>query len=279
MDSFGTKKYPDFKITITERNEYRGTDDDETILEYVEKAKFATCKIEINESQYGSGFFCKIPYQEDENILINVLLTCEHVLEYDVVFSDKDLKIIVNNEEKIISLKKKRKRWSNKIMDYSCIEILKEDNIKDYYILDDKILKDDYSNDIYKGKNIFIFNIMKNKKWGHSDGLILDINKFNFYHSCNIDKGCSGGVIVNKNNNLVIGIHEGELKNNDNESKIINIGIFIKDIIEDIKKYKQKNIIDNNLYDLEDNKYINIMSNIKENDSSHNFIESPNIKI
>ena len=135
---YDKRKYPDFKITFTERNEYRGTDDDETIIEYIEKAKFATCKIEINESQYGSGFFCKIPYQEDENILINVLLTCEHVLEYDSVFSDKDLKIIVNNEEKIISLKKKRKRWSNKIMDYSCIEILKEDNIKDYYILDIK---------------------------------------------------------------------------------------------------------------------------------------------
>ena len=86
MDSSGTKKYPDFKITFTERNEYKGTDDDETIIEYIEKAKFSTCKIEINESKYGSGFFCKIPYQEDENILINVLLTCEHVLEYDTVF-------------------------------------------------------------------------------------------------------------------------------------------------------------------------------------------------
>ena len=90
---------------------------------------------------------------------------------------------------------------------------------------------------------------MKNKKRGHSDGLILDINKFNFYHTCNIDKECSDGVIVNKNNNLVIGIHEGELKNDENKAKIMNIGIFIKDILEDIKKFKQKNIINNNLND------------------------------
>ena len=224
-----------FKIK-NEVSDNRGTIDDEAMIEYLEKAKYATCKIEINDSKYGSGFFCKIPSKDNGNILIDVLLTNEHVLDYNYVFSKSDLKLVVNNKEKIISLKEERKRWSNKTLDYSCIEILKQDNIKDFYCLDDKILKDDYSNDIYLGKNIIIFGIMKNKKRGHSDGLIKYINKFYFVHNCNTYPGCSGAVIVNKNNNLVIGIHKGELETN----KILNVGIFLKNILEDIKKDKSK---------------------------------------
>ena len=54
----------------------------------------------------------------------------------------------MNDEEKIISLKKERKRWSDKKMDFSCIEILKEDKIEDYYRLDDIFIKN-YINNIY----------------------------------------------------------------------------------------------------------------------------------
>lgn len=208
FDSNGNIK---FQIK-NEISDNRGTIDDEAMSEYLEKAKYATFKIELNDSKYGSGFFCKIPSKDDENILINVLLTNEHLLEYDYVFSERDIKLIVNNKEKIISLKEERKRWSNKNLDYSCIEIIKQDKIKDLYGLDDKILKDDYSNDIYLGKNILIFGIMKNKKRGHSDGLIKSIKQFWFAHNCNTYPGCSGAVIVNKNNNLVIGVHKGELE-------------------------------------------------------------------
>ena len=222
-----------FKIK-NEISDNKGAIDDETMIEYLEKAKYATCKIELNNSKYGSGFFCKIPSKDDENILMNVLLTNEHVLEYDYVFSEREIKLIVNNKEKIISLKEERKRWSNKNLDYSCIEIIKKDKIEDFYYLDDKILKDDYSNDIYLGKNILIFGIMKNKKRGHSDGLIKGIKQFWFVHNCNTYPGCSGAVIVNKNNNLVIGVHKGELETE--KKLILNVGIFIKYILEDIYK-------------------------------------------
>ncbi len=210
-NNFDSNDSINFQIK-NEISDNRGTIDDEAMSEYLEKAKYATCKIELNDSKYGSGFFCKIPSKDEENILINVLLTNEHVLEYDYVFSERDIKLIVNNKEKIISLKEERKRWSNKNLDYSCIEIIKQDKIKDFYGLDDKILKDDYSNDAYLGKNILIFGIMKNKKRGHSDGLIKSIKQFWFVHNCNTYPGCSGAVIVNKNNNLVIGVHKGELE-------------------------------------------------------------------
>ena len=48
-------------------------------------------------------------------------------------------------------------------MDYSCVEILKEDNIEDYFRLDD-IFNKNYTNDKYKNENIIIFCIMNKKK-------------------------------------------------------------------------------------------------------------------
>ena len=93
---------------IKEKANKRGAMDDNAILAYINKAKDSTCKID-SEKHYGSGFFCKIPYTNNENNLINVLLTCEHVLDENIIFSDKDIKIIIDNKEKIIPLKKKEK--------------------------------------------------------------------------------------------------------------------------------------------------------------------------
>jgi len=100
---------------ILEKSDKRGAMDDNATLAYITKAKDSTCKIYIEED-YGSGFFCKIPYTRNENNLINVLLTCEHVLNENIVFSDKDIKIIIDNKEKIIPLKKKEKDGQIKIL-------------------------------------------------------------------------------------------------------------------------------------------------------------------
>ncbi len=155
-----------------ESSDKRGTMNDDATIEYIQKAKDCTCYI-INENNNstGSGFFCKIPYTKNKNLFLNVLITCEHVLTEDIVFSNDNIKLKVNDKEKIISLEKERKRWSNKELDYSCIEILKEDNILKYYQLDDDVLNDEVNNYIYLNKNIIIFAIM-NKERGHCDGLI-----------------------------------------------------------------------------------------------------------
>ena len=152
----------------------------------------------------------------------------------NILFSDKDIKIIIDNKEKIIPLKKERKRWSNKGIDYSCIEILEEVNLgNNYYLLDDIILSKKYSHDLYlKDPNsniIIIFCIMKDEKRGqyrgHCDGLIKSIYQNNYFiHDCNTYLGSSGGVIVNKNNNLVVGMHTGEFKS-DNPNEVCNLAL------------------------------------------------------
>ncbi len=73
--------------------------------------------------------------------------------------------------------------------------------------------------------------------------VIKKIKNYNFIHGCYTYSGSSGGVIVNKNNNCVIGLHKGGLETNDKKFKkmILNIGVFIKDIIENIKLSPKNN--------------------------------------
>ncbi len=121
-----------YTIKLENHGDEKGTLDDEQMLKFLSKAKRCTCQIFINdnnENLYGSGFFCKIPYTKNNNILLNVLLTCEHVLKKDVVFSSKNIKIKLDDKIKNISLSKERKKWSNEKMDYSCIEILDDDGM------------------------------------------------------------------------------------------------------------------------------------------------------
>ena len=110
------------------------------------------------------------------------------------------------------------------------------------YQLDDITLSKKYSHDLYlkdPNSNIIIFCIMKDEKRGQyrgrCDGLIKSIHENNYFiHNCNTYHGSSGGVIVNKNNNLVVGIHIGEYKSK-NPDEVSNLDTFIKYIIEDIK--------------------------------------------
>ena len=126
-----------------------------SIIEFLSKAKKAICEIKMPNGKFGSGFFCKIPYTDNNNLLLPVLITCNHVLNEDSITS-KDITIILNGEVKTISLKQ-RKKWTDKALDFTCIEIKeKEDNIKTFYYLDDNVLDENCSNDCYLNKNVLI---------------------------------------------------------------------------------------------------------------------------
>ena len=103
------------KQLVLENANSRGVFIDKNISQFIEKSSVSTCKI-INGEKYGSGFFCRIPYKEDEDSYIDVLLTCEHVLQKDIVFSNnRNIKVIINDVEKIITLKKQEKNGLIKI--------------------------------------------------------------------------------------------------------------------------------------------------------------------
>ena len=76
-------------------------------------------------------------------------------------------------------------------------------------------MKMNYNNKLYledSRKYLILFAIIKNRRRGNSLGLIKKIDNYSFVHNCNSYEGCSGGIIVNRNNNCVIEIYQGSIK-------------------------------------------------------------------
>ena len=219
---------------IPEFSDDKGMLDASSMIEFSQKAIEAVFEIKLSKG-FGSGYFCKIPYTENDNLLLPVLITNNHVLSKELLNSKTNIEIIINGITKILSLKE-RKIWNDKDMDYTCIEIKeKEDNIHTFYYLDDKVLDNNYDNSYYLNKKVIIFGINKDgKKVGFSNGIIQQNKGCFFFYTCNTYPGCSGGSIVNQSNNCIIGVHIGEYPGNEK----LNIGLYIRNIIESIKKNK-----------------------------------------
>ena len=216
-----------------EKADEKGMLNANAIAKFSIKATKTVCKINIPGGGFGSGFFCKIPYTENNNVLMPVLITNNHVLSSDSL-NFEWIEIILEGESKIIPLKQ-RKKWTNKDMDFTFIEIKEEDNIHSFYNLDEDVLDEDFSNEGYINQNVIIFAINKNdKQVGLSNGLIKKNIDCFFEYNCNTFPGCSGGCIVNQFSNGVIGIHIGEIKKGD-KNDVSNLGIYIRDVIKYIK--------------------------------------------
>ena len=67
----------------------------EIILEQMKKK---VCKINIGRIK-GTGFFCKIPFPDDKNLL-SVLITNNHVIDELILKNEKIIKVCINKEEK-----------------------------------------------------------------------------------------------------------------------------------------------------------------------------------
>ena len=171
-------------------------------MEFLQKAIKSVCEIKLSDG-FGSGFFCKIPYTENDNLLLSVLITNDHVLSKEILTSKNDIEIIINGEAKILSLKQ-RKIWNDKEMDFTCIEIKeKEDKIHTFFNLDDNALDKNSDNNCYLNKNVIVYGINKiGKKVSFSNGIIKKNKDFFFVYTCNTFPGCSGGCIVNQSNKL-----------------------------------------------------------------------------
>lgn len=216
-----------------------GTMNIEQMQDLFNKAKEGICRIVFKNNGYGTGFFCKIedPYEEEK--IIKALFTCNHVLNEEYINKNKKITLEFNKNEKILDLNNRR-IWSNSELDYTCIEIFKNDNIKYFFNIDENITNFNYSIENYDKKGIFIFGIMKNLQLGFDSGYIERVKEPNMLYNCNTNPGSSGGAIIEKINNTIIGIHTGSYDN-----KKHNIGIFIKSVINDIKNNKSFKIIEN----------------------------------
>ena len=218
MDLFDEKN-----IILEKDLDGKGMQNDESQNPFLIKAKEAICLIKYKGAS-GTGFFCDIRGTA-------FLITNCHVYPQNSKVTEKFIDITINENPKRIDLEG-RGKWTNSEMDFTCIEIKKEDNIKATFSLDDNILKSNYSDEDYLNKSVTVYGLNTKDKYKlyYSYGYIKESGKPSFTHTCNTYPGCSGGCIVIQNTNHVIGIHRGAHKKNN-----LNVGIFINDVIEDIK--------------------------------------------
>ena len=202
------------------------------------------CKIKI-KGQQGTGFFCKIPFPDKDNML-SVFITNNHIINKEIL-NTKDFSIKLNIKEekkyKIINLNN-RIIYTNKAFDITIIEIKENDGIKNYLELDDILIKDILEDNIkiidYLDKTTYIIQYPDGDlsvSYGIIDNIYED-NNFNFIHKCSTRNGSSGSPILNINNNKIIGIHK-ECHNNQ-----YNLGTFLNFPIKELIRSNNKLIND-----------------------------------
>jgi len=207
------------------------------------------CQIVKDNGEKGTGFFCSIPFP-DENNLLKVLITNNHILNENDIKNGKIIKFKMHNrekkkeEEKEIRIDNSRKVLTIKKVeegiDITIIEIKQKDNIYAFLGIDDKILELDCIR-----KSIYILHYPRDKRLV-SYGLMKSISTGKkISHYCNTEYGSSGSPILSLNNFKVIGVHYG---GSENRNIKLNFGTFIKYAIKEFyNKYKSDIVTKNEI--------------------------------
>ena len=221
------------------------------IIEQMEKN---ICKIKIGEEQ-GTGFFCKIPFP-DKNNMLPVFITNNKVLGEELLYKkDAIISINIKTEKDIKEINlNNRMKYTNNDYDITIIEIKEKDKIKNYLELDDniinRIINNENNKNKYIDKTIYILQYPEGNL-SVSYGILDKINedkKYIFNHNCCTKIGSSGSPVLGVNNKL-IGIHKEGIYN-----KAIFLDYPIKEFIKinyDINnKIEIINIQNNNLNEI-----------------------------
>ena len=191
----------------------------------IKKGEMATYKI-ITKNNNGTGFFCKIPLY---NQLIKFLFTSNHIINKDLIKTGNNIHFVYKLKRKKIEITDNRKCFTNEELDYTCIEIFDEDEIEDFFDVENKEYKD--INEHFLNEDIAIIQYPKGGPLKINAGHLKEINENMIKHTVSTDYGSSGSpIILYERNNEILGIHRGR-----NTKLNINMGIYIKFVIEDIK--------------------------------------------
>ena len=198
-----------------------------------------------------TGFFMKINLQEKNH---NFLLTNDHCISKKDIDSKLTIRMYYgkSDDEVIKEIKldnKKRfiKSFIDSNIDATLVEILPSDKIKEKrYLFPDLNYVDGY--DQYIKTEIYTAgypNVYKNRGEKHfSSGKIIDYKnkkyKIQFLHNSSTKEGSSGSPLINSTMK-VIGIHYGC-----NNLQTLNHGVFIGEIIKNLKKEENKIILHTN---------------------------------
>ena len=194
----------------------------------------------MKDGSKGTGFFCKIPFPNN-NHLLPVLITNNHVMNELYLNFAKSFIIKQNENEFKEILLGNRLKYTNKEYDITIIEVKeKKDGINEFLDIDENIINEE-SNISYLNESIYILQYPNDEKLV-SYGILKDIienEQYNFNHLCCTYSGSSGSPILNLINNKVIGIHKEANKNNYNRGLFLNYPI--KDFIKNNKSVLSNN--------------------------------------
>ena len=156
-----------------------------------------------------SGFFFKQNISNIKYYNRYFLMTNNHALDSNYINNNDVIKINYKNKEKIISLKDKRIKYTNKILDYTIIEIFKNEfNLKeDFFEIDECIMNNDNG---YVNEDIYIVQYPDGNELCFAQGQIQLIDNYNIKHSVSTHSGSSGSPILIQSNDKfkIIGIHK-----------------------------------------------------------------------
>jgi hypothetical protein len=216
------------------------------LINLIKIGEDSMAKIHSNHGN-GSGFFCSI---NDPNINFkHALFTNNHVLDEESIKIGEKISLEYKSELKYFTLDEKRKVYTNKELDYTCIEIKDEDNVKDFFLIDEKILN---GNCNYKNEDIIILQFPKGGEISFSEGKILRMNETQIFYTSSTEPGSSGSPLIIRKNILkyyIIGIHVGAIEN-----KKCNFGSSFKPILDDIKNKSKKCTSESSLKPILDDK-------------------------
>lgn len=271
-------------IILDENDEYtlEGDCGDSIILDkditqkLIQKGKLATCKIKgidkNNSPIIGTGFFCKIPLNDK---IIKVLLTNNHILNENSISIGNIIKIIYQNEIKEIEITKERlcctDSFEKEGLDFTCIMIFDSDNIEDFYEIEYPNNKSNYEND-----EICLIQYPKGGPIEIKSGHLKKIERFNIYHTVTTENESSGSpIIFIYRNYKVIGVHRCFIQN-----RFINLGIYIKNILEKINECWNQNYFNIRIMDIKGdiiNLKVNNNTTIKEVKDLYSKIKGKNV--
>ena len=176
----------------------------------------------------GTGFFMKV------NDSKKYLVTNYHIISYERTRTNDDILLHLSNENDIkLNLKNRHIDYFQEI-DITLIEIKDTDDICNEIKFLTYDLNYILGYEIYKNGYVFTVGYRYGKEsWG--TGKIVNVEKYEFYHTIPTSQGSGGSPIMLLNNNIndikVIGIHIGSMKR-----KNVKFGTFIAEILGEEKE-------------------------------------------
>ena len=138
--------------------------------------KYCVCKINTEEGNTGTGFFCRIPFPDKDN-LIHVLITNNHVLNEKDITNGKVIQITINDREnKNLIINEEKKTFTDPDLDITFLEIKPViDDIIYFLDIDDDIANNNISLNSYKKKSLYCLHYPRGNKINVSYGLSSSI--------------------------------------------------------------------------------------------------------